>query len=215
MFSKANLSLKSNVSQPLSPNSQSGLGFASVVNSFRIIRGRKLSMTDSSDSTDSVNSVVSDNETTENNGKLFTHLGSSTNKSPKEIYTMAKLYHKYLETVHSKLSTQTTTQQLTSTQQSTSTQQPSSTTQMQKDFDEYYINANVLYEEIKKDWFWLSNDQTQLMFCSKNKLTDIEEQKMNLLNNFNMLEIIAKLYGFDVWYDKNKANINRSRSEST
>ena len=119
-------------------------------------------------------------------------------KTPQEMFNMSKLYHKYLTSVKIKMSNSSNIDN-----------------EKTKDFIEYYINANIIYEDIRKDWFWISNGESLQPFYKKN-IDDFDVHKMNLLNNYNMLETIAKIYGFDTWLIKNKLkNLNSSSNSSS
>ena len=112
------------------------------------------------------------------------------------MFNMSKLYYKYLTSVKTKMTNSTNINK-----------------NNLKDFSEYYTNANILYEDIRKDWFWISNGESLQPFYKKN-IDDIEVYKSNLSNNYNMLETIAKVYGFDMWFEKNKSKHSNNISTS-
>lgn len=125
---------------------------------------------------------------------------SSKSKTPVDIFNLSKLYYKYLNSVNVKLrsSSDTTTEFI----------------ENRKKFMEYYTNATLIYEDIKKNWFWLENGEKLKYFTRNATLLeseqmlqsemDIENRKINLMNNQNMLECIAKLYGYDSWLSNQK-----------
>ena len=80
------------------------------------------------------------------------------------------------------------------------------------EFDEFYENANIMYEEIKKEWFWLSNGDKMSQFMGRSDSS--ESHKQNYYNNFQMLEVIAKMYGFDSWYVTQKNKLSQSNAIS-
>ncbi len=123
---------------------------------------------------------------------------SLMNKSIKDIFNMSKLYHKYLSTVKIKI-----------------TNSNISDTIDIKNFNEFYDNSNIIYEEIKKEWFWLSNGDKMKQFIGRSDSTEIHKQ--NYYNNFQMLEVIAKMYGFDSWSTAQKIKLSQKSSsiEST
>ena len=114
--------------------------------------------------------------------------------SLKEIFNTSKLYHKYLSSVKTKI-----------------TNSNISDISDIKDFDEYYDNANTIYDEIKREWFWLSNGDKMRQFINKTDSVSMESHKENYYNNFQMLEVIAKMYGFDAWY----SNLRNRLGEQT
>ncbi len=123
---------------------------------------------------------------------------SILNKSIKDIFNTSKLYHKYLSTVNTKITNSINMDETNV-----------------KNFNEYYENANIIYEEIKKEWFWLSNGDKMKQFINKSE--SMESHKQNYYNNFQMLEVITKMYGFDSWSttQKNKLLQQTSSNEST
>jgi len=112
------------------------------------------------------------------------------NKSIKELFNASKLYNKYLLAVKIKIENSN----LDGIEQI-------------KNFKDFSETAEHVYEEIKNEWFYLNNDNIKL-FRLKND--SIETHKNNFIENYNALESIARLYGFDNWY--NTAKIKSSSS---
>jgi len=99
----------------------------------------------------------------------------------KEKYEKSKLYCKYLIAIQTKLDHSGT----------------KIDTEYLNTFNINYSNAMSCYEEIKKEWFWLSNNK----ICQFRSNTDsINQLKINIESNYNVLKYIAKFYGFDTWY---------------
>lgn len=138
---------------------------------------------------------------------------SNKSKTPVDIFNLSKLYYKYLNSVNIKLknSTDTTTEFI----------------ENKKKFMECYTNASLIYEDIKKNWFWLENGEKLKYFTRKATLmnsnfleseqnsqseVDMENRKINLINNQNILEYIAKLYGYDSWLLNQKNNSNSKKT---
>jgi hypothetical protein len=140
-------------------------------------------------------------KTSSNNVINFSDTNSDTFliKNIKDIFYTSKLYHKYLLTIKIKI-----------------TNSNISDTIDIKNFDEFYDNSNIIYNEIKKEWFWLSNGDKMIQFI--NNSDSMDNHKQNYYNNFHMLEVIAKLYGFETWAlnKKNKllekTKLNESKS---
>jgi len=116
------------------------------------------------------------------------------NKSLKEIFNASKLYNKYLLTVKIKIINSNIND-----------------IEHIKNFKDYSETAEQLYEEIKNEWFYLNNDDIRL-FRFKNE--SLESHKINFYDNYNALESIAKLYGFDNWYITAKNKYSSSSSPS-
>jgi hypothetical protein len=126
-----------------------------------------------------------------------------------DIFNLSKLYYKYLNSVNIKLKN--------------STDRTTEFIENKTKFIEYYTHASLIYEDIKKNWFWLENGE-KLKYFTRNEKTEIdmvgtegstlkamlsqENRKINLINNHNMLEYIAKLYGYDNWLYNQKNNNN-------
>jgi len=109
------------------------------------------------------------------------------NKSIKNIFNTSKLYYTYLSTVQMKITNSNETD-----------------ANNVKNFNEFYDNAKIIYSEIEKEWFWISNSDIIKQFVLKSD--SMESHKQNYYNNFQMLEAIAKMYGFDCWYTNQKKN---------
>lgn len=122
----------------------------------------------------------------ENNDILSTCSCTYT-RTPKTIFSLSKLYHKYLSAVNMKIINSNITK-----------------TNDIKTFEEFYENANIIYENIKNDWFWISNGEKMNQFMLKSE--SIDDHKNNLYNNYEMLENIAKMYGYEAWSNKKKTN---------
>ena len=115
------------------------------------------------------------------------------NKSIKDLFNASKLYNKYLLTIRIKLNN-------------------SNMNDMEntKNFKEFSETAEQLYEEIKNEWFYLSNNDNIKLFRLKND--NIETHRDNFYENYQALESIAKLYGFDNWYATAKYKLSSSSS---
>lgn len=120
---------------------------------------------------------------TDSNSETF------TNKSIKDIYSKCKLYHDYLGAINSKINKGA----------SLNIDEVNL-----KDFDECYRNADIIYEKIKNEWFWLSNGDEMKQFKYLTSSDSMENHKQEFFENFQMLEASAKIYGFDLWYSKLK-----------
>ena len=112
-------------------------------------------------------------------------------KSFKDIYNTSKLYHGYLSTVKIKITETNNIDEANI-----------------DNFNESYENAESIYDEIKKQWFWLSNGHTLKQFTYNKSPDFMEIHKENYYKNFQMLEAIAKIYGFDEWLSKKKKHIS-------
>ncbi len=99
----------------------------------------------------------------------------------REQYNLSKIHHKYLVSVHKKLNTTNNIK----------------TTNI-INFNKNYNDAVIIFEEIKKEWFWIDNYRD---FVNN---SNYETHRTNFLNNFTMLECISKLYGYDIWFQNNK-----------
>jgi hypothetical protein len=119
------------------------------------------------------------------------------NKSIKELFSASKLYNKYLITVKIKINNSNNNLDELDTI---------------KTFNEFSETADQIYEEIKNEWFYLSNNDNLKPFRLKND--SLEIHKNNLLENYCTLESIAKLYGFDTWYTNAKIKLSSSSSIS-
>ena len=119
------------------------------------------------------------------------------NKSIKELFNASKLYNKYLLTVKTKLNNSNIN---------------NIDHIKNKEFIEFSEIAEQTYEEIKNEWFYLSNNDNIKLFRLKND--NIETHKNNLYENYNTLEYIAKLYGFDNWYITAKIKSSSSSPKS-
>jgi hypothetical protein len=136
----------------------------------------------------SLNQNLNHNTTSiEKNMSTLTNTESSLDnldyKSPKEVFAKSKLYHKYLLTVKTKLTNSNCNKQ-----------------ENIKSFNECYDDANLLYEGIKKEWFWLENGDKMKQFKINQNSESIDIHKTKFYDNYQMLETIAKLYGFESWY---------------
>ena len=116
---------------------------------------------------------------------------SVENKSIRDIYNASKLYHRYLSTLKIKINESNYIYNTNI-----------------DNFNECYENAESIYDEIKKEWFWLSNDPTLKQFTYNKSSDFMEIHKENYYKNFQMLEAIAKIYGFDEWLSKKKKHIS-------
>lgn len=112
------------------------------------------------------------------------------NKSIKDSFNASKLYYKYLQTIKTKLN--------------------DSNMDVSHNFKEYSETSDQLYEEIQNEWFYLSNNDLIKSFRLKND--NIDNHKSNFYENYNALESIAKLYGFDSWYSTAKYKLSSSVS---
>ena len=116
------------------------------------------------------------------------------------IYNISKLYYKYLSSVNTKIL---------------------NTNIIKVDeidineinnFNECYEYASIIYNKIKKDWYWISNGTKMKQFILKSNLNDPSIN--NYYNNYLLLKTIANLYGFKLWYtntnlkQKQKQNYN-------
>jgi hypothetical protein len=115
------------------------------------------------------------------------------NKSIDELYSIAKLYNKYLITVKTKINN-TNTQNIENIHT----------------FKEYSETAEQLFDELNNEWFFLSNCDNIKSFRLKNN--DINECKNNFYVNYNALEHIAIHYGFENWYTTAKYKSSSSSS---
>ena len=115
------------------------------------------------------------------------------NKSIKELFSASKLYNKYLITVRIKLNNSNIAE-----------------IEHIQNFKDFSETADQVYEEIKNEWFFLSNNDNIKFFRLKND--SIDTHKTNFYENYYALESIAKLYGFDNWYTNVK---NKSSSSSS
>jgi len=111
-------------------------------------------------------------------------INSITEKNPKEIYTMSKLYNKYLTSIKNKISKNNLEE-----------------TVYGQNFAISYDNAIIIYEQIEKDWFWILNGDKMSQFKMNTKK---ELNKTVFNNNYLLLRKIAKTYGFDDWSVKIK-----------
>jgi hypothetical protein len=118
------------------------------------------------------------------------------NKSIKELFSASKLYNKYLLTVRIKLNNSNMNE-----------------IEHIKNFKEFSETADQVYEEIKNEWFYLSNNDNIKLFRLKND--SIETHKTNFYENYYALESIAKLYGFDNWYTNAKYKLSSSSSPNS
>lgn len=110
----------------------------------------------------------------------------STQKTPKQMFETAKIYHKYLSSIKAKLNNL------------------NSIDHKKTDiFNKFYNNANTYFEDINNDWFWLSTDDKIAQFRLKSLSS--EDLKLRIMKNYLALEDIVKLYGFDKWF-ANKLN---------
>jgi hypothetical protein len=192
--SKPNVSVSSNImfKQPLRLNT---IGQSkSSVNPAQSAQSNQLNLTEST--SDSFRIYTKSQKQTE----LFQNLDQSQAniRSPQELFNTSKLYYKYLTSVKIKMANSSNIGK-----------------DKTKDFSEYYTNATILYEDIRKEWFWISNGESLQPFYNKQKINpdDIEAHKTNLINNYNMLKTIAKIYGFDIWFAKHKTKNNKKLSD--
>ncbi len=116
-------------------------------------------------------------------------------KSIKELFNASKMYNKYLQTIRIKVDN--------------SNLDEIDQIKNLNNFKQFSDTAEQIYEEIKNEWFYLNNNNIRL-FRLKND--SIETHKLNFIENYNALETIAKLYGFDNWYivAKNKSSSTSS-----
>ena len=137
---------------------------------------------------DDFNSTTNDSVTNDSVTK-----NSVENKSIRDIYNASKLYHKYLSTLKIKINESNYIYNTNI-----------------DNFNECYENAESIYDEIKKEWFWLSNGPTLKYFTYNYSPDFMDIHKENYYKNFQMLEAIAKIYGFDEWLSKKKKHITSS-----
>ena len=117
------------------------------------------------------------------------------NKSLKELFIAAKLYNKYLLTVKTKLD--------------------HSQLNAKIDMQNFKTNIEIadrVFDEIKNEWFFLSNNDTIKHFRLKS--VNIEQNRLKFNENYQILEYIAKLYGFDLWYATAKYKLSSSSSST-
>lgn len=107
---------------------------------------------------------------------------STTNK----LFNLSQLYYRYLTVVKTKLNNSN-----------------KKMTKKIKEFDEYFENATLIYEDIKTDWFWLSNGEKMSQFISN--ISKIDSHKTNFMTNYSMLKSITELFGFNIWVNKLKS----------
>jgi len=122
------------------------------------------------------------------------NLSDENSVSSQDIYNKTKLYIKYLSNIKLKLD--------------------NSIESFDKlnEFEKDYNVTTSIYEDFKKEWFYLSNGDNIKLFRSK--IDDINEHKKNFYEYSHLIECVAKLYSFDNWYNncKNKTSITSSNS---
>jgi hypothetical protein len=109
------------------------------------------------------------------------HIPISRSNTEKEKYNKSKIYQKYLMSVQTKLENSDI----------------KINAEYINNFNNNYSNAMFYFEEIKKEWFWLSNSKICIF---RSNFNSIEQSKINIAKNYDMLKCVAKLYGFDAWY---------------
>ena len=111
------------------------------------------------------------------------------NKSINELYSIAKLYNKYLNTVKIKINNSNI-----------------QSIEHINTFKEYSNTADKLFEELNNEWFFIHNCDNIKSFRLNN------ECKSNFYDNYNALEHIAMHYGFENWYATMKYKSSSSPS---
>jgi hypothetical protein len=132
-----------------------------------------------------------ENYSVTNSVENYSVTNSVENKSIKDIYNASKLYHRYLSTLKIKITERNYIYNTNS-----------------DNFNESYENAESIYDEIKKQWILLSNGPTLKYFTYNYSPDFMDIHKENYYKNFQMLEAIAKIYGFDEWLTKKKKHIS-------
>lgn len=112
---------------------------------------------------------------------------NSTTRSIKDVFNLSKIYFKYLLTIKTKITNNNIV-----------------INNKMKEFNEYYDNAAIIYDIIKKEWFWIINGEKMSQFILNSESSD--NHRANFFDNHYMLESIAKMYGFDSWIAKNKSS---------
>lgn len=110
---------------------------------------------------------------------------NSTTRSIKDVFNLSKIYFKYLLTIKTKIINNNIV-----------------INDKMKEFNEYYDNATIIYDIIKKEWFWITNGEKMSQFILNSE--SLDNHRANFFDNHSMLEFIAKMYGFDTWIAKNR-----------
>ena len=116
----------------------------------------------------------------------------SENKNYKNIFLKGRLYFKYLTAIKTKLNNFDSNIDIKD----------------QQKFIENYEYSINLFEELSKEWFWISNCDTFKSFRNTNSCTELENKKKKIIDNYLVLETISNYYGFEIW------NCKRLRSNS-
>jgi hypothetical protein len=123
----------------------------------------------------------------------------SENKNYKNIFQKARLYFKYLSAIKTKLNNFDSNVNIKD----------------QQTFIENYEYSVNLFEELSKEWFWISNCDTFKSFRHTNSYTELENHKKKIIENYLVLETISNYYGFDMWNCKRLRSNSQSNSQSS
>jgi hypothetical protein len=122
----------------------------------------------------------------------------SENKNYKNIFQKARLYFKYLTAIKTKLNNFDSNINIKD----------------QQTFIENYEYSINLFEELSKEWFWISNCDTFKSFRHTNSCTELENKKKKIIDNYLVLETISNYYGFEIWNCKRLRSNSESNAES-